>query len=431
MQVSVEKVSNVERRLTIVVPANQFEEAFTRQIDRFAKNANLKGFRPGKAPVSVIKQRFGEDARKEALNEVMQNAIYEAVSEQQLRPISAPRVEPKFKNIDEPLEFVVSFEILPEIPEVKFSMDKIEQLKVDVSEEDVDRVIEQLRKQYTKWTLVEREAAEKDRVVVDYYAVFEGKAEDDNKVENFPLELGSKVMLPGFEEGLAGAKAGDQRTLKLNFPKDFPVENRAGKPVEFVVDVKQVYDAEVPALDEAFVKGLAVKSGKLEELKDQIKQSLEQERDRLVKEKMKEQVFTQLIGQNPLEVPPSMIDQEAKHIHDEIYPQHQGHDHHHSDDELATFKDVAKKRVSLGLLVAEYAKQANLKADEKRVEQRIQEIAASYERPEEVVAWLSAKERRNGIEAQVMEDQVIEHLLENIPHTEKTMSYAELKGIRV
>lgn len=432
MQVSVEKVSNVERRLTIVVPATQVEEAYAKQIDRFAKNANIKGFRPGKAPMSYIQQRFGDDARKEALSEIVQQTLYQAITEQKLKPVSTPRVEPKSMLADQPFEFTASFEVLPDIEQVKFSMDNIEKLNVDVTKDDVDRVIEQLRKQHTKWKVVERVAQEKDRVVIDYYAIFEGKSDIENKIQNFPLELGSKVMLPGFEDGLLGAKVGDERTLNLTFPADFSVPERAGKTIDFVVQVKQVFEADMPALDKAFVERLGVKSGKLEDLQEQIKQSLDQERDRLVKEKLKEQVFRQLLELNPLDVPNALVAREAKSIHDEIYPQHQPHDHHqHTEEETAAFNDIAKKRVALGLLVAEYAKQTNLKADKDRVHQRIQDIAAVYENPKEVVDYLSSAEHIGGIEAQVLEDQVLDKLMEGLAVTEKAMSYAELKGIRL
>lgn len=430
MQVSVEKVSDVERRLTIVIPANQIDQAYDNQINRLAKSANLHGFRPGKAPIAVIKQRFGDDARKEAMSQVIQNALYEAIEKNNLKPVSTPRIEPKVASPDQPLEFIASFEVLPEIGKVNCVLANIEKLIVDIKEDDVKRVIEQLQKQYTKWKVVDRAATIADRVVIDYYAIFEGKSDLENKVTDFPLELGGKVMLPGFEDGLVGAKASDERTLNLNFPSDFSVAEKAGKAVDFVVQVKQVFEAEMPEVNEQFIKQLGVKSGDAAELKMQINRTLEQERDRLVKEKLKEQIFGQVLEQNPIEVPKSLIAREAKNIHDEIYP-HQHDHHHHSDSEMNTFNEIAKKRVALGLLIAEFAKQANLNTDKDKVKQRIEEIAAQYENPNEVIAWLSSDEHRSGIEAQVMEDQVIDKLLEGVSVTEKIISYAELKGIRI
>ncbi len=432
MQVSVEKVSNVERKLTIVVPANQVEEAVAKQVTQFAQKANIKGFRPGKAPISYIKQHYGEDMRREAMSKVIQDALYSALTEQKMNPVSTPEVEPKAMLADQPLEFVASFEVLPEITNIEFKIDTLEKPAVDVTDEDLNRVIEQLRKQYTKWAVVDRAATDKDRVVLDYYAVYEGKADTENKVQNFPLELGGKQMLPGFEEGLVGCKPGDEKTLSLSFPADFGDATRAGKPVDFVVTVKQVFEAEAPALDADFVKRLGIKGGEVEELTKQIRQSLEQERDRLVKEKLKEQIFKQLLEQNPLEVPKALVSREAKNIHDEVYPQHQHHDHHqHSDEEMGAFNDVAKKRVALGLLIAEFARLKSVKPDVAKVEARILEIAAAYENPKEVVEWLSSQERRGGIEAQVMEDQVLDKLMEGVTVLDKTMSYAELKGIRI
>ncbi len=433
MQVSVEKISNVERRLTIVVPVNQLEEAYEKQIAQFAKKANIKGFRPGKAPLKVIQQRFGDEARKEALGEVIQKSLYEAITEQKFRPISMPRVEPKRLTEGQPLEFVAIIEIMPEIEKVNFDMKGIEKLDVTVSDADLDRVIDQLRKQYTKWNLVDRTAKENDRVVVNYYAVFEGHSDEANKIQHAPVEIGSKRMLPGFEEGLIGTKAGDQKTLQLTFPDNVGASERAGKPVDFVVEIKQVFEADMPAMDEAFVNQLGVKSGQLNELKQQVKQSLEQERDRLVKERVKEQLFSLLLEQNPIEVPKSMVEREAATIHDEMYPKHQHHDHHqHSPEEMSTFNDIAQKRVALSLLITEFANKHDLKPDEAKVKQRIEEIASVYEHPQEVVVWLSSDEqRRHGIEAQVREDQVMDKLLEGVPVTIKPMSYAELKGIRI
>jgi trigger factor len=310
-------------------------------------------------------------------------------------------------------------------------LDQIDKLNVNVEDTDIDRVIDQLRKQYTTWNLVDRGAQKDDRAVIDYYAIFEGKSDIENKIQNFPLILGSGVMLPGFEDGLMGAKAGESRTLNLKFPEDFSVKERAGKPVDFVVEVKQVFEADMPTLDGDFVKKLGVASGEMDEFKKQIRQSLEHERDRLLKDKLKEQVFQKLLDQNPIQVPKSLIERESKTIHDEVY-QHQQHDHHsHSEEEMSKFNEVAAKRVALSLLMNEYSKQTNLKVDEDRVKQRIQEIASVYETPAEVIAYLSSKEQRPGIESQVMEDQILDKMLEGVPTKEKTMSYAELKGIRI
>jgi trigger factor len=430
MQVSVEKINNVERRLTITVPATKVEEAYTKQINHLAKNAKIKGFRPGKAPLSYIQQQFGADARKEVLSIVIQQSLSEAITDQKLSPISQPVIKPKVIKPNEPLEFEASFEVLPEIGDIKFSLSQVEKLAVDITDADLDEVIERLRKQHASWKLVDRAAQRNDRLVTDYYAILEGKEEKEHQITNHPIELGSNIMLPGFEEGLIGATTGEERKLSLSFPADFAVKERAGKPVEFVVTVKQIFEGAIPALDEEFIKRLGVKTGQLDDFKAQIKQSLQQERDRLVQENLKEQVFQALWEQNPLEVPASLIQQEAKRIHDDIYPPDRPHQHDHHEDELARFNDIAKKRVALGLLVAQYAEKQQLKVDLGRVEKRIQEIASAYEEPEQVVKYLAQPANRRGIESQVLEEQILDKLLEGITINTKTMTYAELKGIR-
>lgn len=431
MQVSVEKISAILRRLTITVPHTEYDAAFKKQINDIAKKANIKGFRPGKVPLTYVKQRFGEEAKQKALTEIIQNALYQAIQEHQLKPVHVPKIETKPIETDKPLEFVASFEIFPHIEKINFSLDQLDKPEVEIKEDDIDRVIKQLLKQYTEWKLAEREAKNEDRVVVDYYGVFEGDSEAQNKTENYAILLGSKTMLPGFEEGLIGTKAGEEKLLKLTFPEDFTDKAKAGKPVEFVVQIKQVFEPEVPACDEIFIKKLGIPSGQESDLKNQIKQTLELERDRLVQEKLKEQIFNHLLEQNPIEVPESLITSEAKNIHNELYPQHTNKKHEHTQGELAVFQNVAKKRVALGMLIAEYAKQANLTLDQAKLHTRIKEIASSYEHPEEVEKWLLSDETRRGIEAQVMEDQVTETLISGAQVTPKPMSYAELKGIRI
>ncbi len=430
MQVSVEKVSNVEHRLTITVPAEVVNAAYNRQIEQYSRKAKVNGFRPGKAPRAQIEQLYGVDARQMALGEVIQSSLDEAITAQKLKPIDQPRVEPKSVLENQPLEYIATVETLPEIETVACDLGEIDKLNVTVADDDVDYVLKQLTKQYSKWNLVERAAQNQDRVVIDYTASFEGMNENQKKMENAPLELGSKTMLPGFEEGLVGAKAGDERKLSLIFPENIGDKSLVGKPVEFEITVKQVFEADMPTLDTDFVKKLGIKSGEVADLKQQIRQSLEQERDRLVKEKLKEQVFTKLLEQNTLDIPKSLIARESKSIHDEMHPNHHGHEHSHSDEENAMFADIAKKRIALSLLVMEYAKKNNLKADKGRVEQRMQEIASAYEQPQEVMAWLSSAERRSGIESQVLEDQVLDSLMAGAKVNEKTMAYAELKGIR-
>jgi trigger factor len=431
MQVSVEKITNVERRLTITVPANQVDEIYSKQIAKFAKTSKIKGFRPGKAPRSYIQKFYAEDIQKEALGEIIQISFFTALKEQHLNPVNTPHFEAKVLISNQPLQYTAQFEVLPEIETIQFRMESIEKIAADITDEDISFAVKQLSKQQTQWREINEAVKDTNRVVIDYYAIFEGKEDKENEIKNFPVEIGSKVMLPGFEEGLIGANPGDKRTLNLQFPADLPNTEKAGKPVDFVVEVKKVFAADVPALNEAFIKKLGIASGKEEELRQQIKTALELERDRIVKEKLKDQVFKQLIEQNPIDVPQSLISNEAKNIHDQIYQNHE-HDHHqHSENELNEFNEIAKKRVALGILISEYAKKEKIVPDKAKIENRIQEIASVYENPQEVAKWLSTEERYKNIVSQVLEEQVLDKLIEGLPATIKQMNYAELKGIRI
>ncbi|HEX4044558.1 MAG TPA: trigger factor [Gammaproteobacteria bacterium] len=430
MQVSVEQVSAIERRLTVNVPSDEVQKAYQQELKLISKTAKLKGFRPGKASLSHIEREFGGTALKEALGKVIEKTLYAALAEKQLVPVAFPDITSKSYVAAEPFEFTASFEILPTIETVQFNMDSVEKLSVEIIEEDVQRVIDQLQKQQMDWDVVDRPAQLKDRLVIDYHAVFAGVADMENKVERFPIELGGAAMLPGFEEGMLGASAGEDRVLHLTFPADFDVPEKAGQAVDFVVHVHKVLAADQPEINDAFVKRLGIASGQLEDLKKHIKHTLELERQRIIQEKMKDQVFQRLLEQNPVEVPKALVSKEANKIHDEIYQHDHNHKHQHSDGEMVMFNEIAKKRVALGILLSAYVKQKDLKVDEGRVQKRINDIALAYENPQEVVGWLSAKERRGNIEGQVIEDQIIDLLTDGIPVVEKKMTYAELKGTK-
>lgn len=432
MSVLVEKVSSVKRKLTIVVPSEKIQQAYSHEIDAIAKKAkNLKGFRPGKAPMSYIQKHFGAEAQQQALSRVIQDSLFTALQEEKINPINTPEVEPKLNSMDQSFEFTASFEVLPDIEKIVFSAKPIEKITVDVTSQDVDAVIEKLRKQYGKWDEVQRAAAEGDRVVVDFTTHYEGQANSDEVTKGYPVELGAGTMIPGFEAGLLGATAGEERVLNLTFPTDMTDEKRAGKPVTIRATVKQVLSANLPVIDAEFVKKLGVASGQLDELQAQIKESLGKESERVVKDKLKEQIFNQLLEQNSFEVPPSLVAKEAVHIHDEIYA-HRDHDHHqHSEGELKQYEEAATKRVCIGLIMNHYIQQEKLKVDSQRVSARIQEIAAIYEKPEEIVKWLSQGKQLQDIESQVLEDQIIDKLLEGAPITEKKMNFSELKGMKI
>lgn len=426
MQVSVESPNNIERRLTIVVPFQKVDEAFDKRILKIAKTAKIKGFRQGKVPLEHVKQAYGQTARQEALSEVIQSSLYTALNQEKLSPVGVPMVEPKAIMPGQPLEFIATIEILPTIQEVNFKLDKLEKETTTITDQEVETVIQKLREQHAKWNPVQRAAKELDQVLIDFKGSIDGKPFAGGEAKNYPIVLGSKTMIPGFEEGLLGAKPGEERIVDVNFPENYFAKEVAGKKAQFKMNLIKIFEAELPSLDEAFFKRLGVKSGNLNDLKLEISKNLNREIERLTRAKLKNQVFNKLIEQNPIQVPKALIENETKRIHDQLHPHHPGDDHHHSDQEMAGFRSAATQNVALGLLIAELIKKYNLAADVDRVNTYIHDIAATYEKPEEIVEWYQQnKKNRAEIEMQVLEEQVLEKLLEKVQVTVKEIKYQD------
>lgn len=425
MQVSVEAPSNIERRVTVVVPVEKFNEAYDNRIAKLSKTAKVPGFRPGKVPVHVIKQRFGDSAHQEALSDVIQSSLYAAINQEKLNPVGTPMVEPKSIVPGQPVEFVATFEVLPPVGQVRFEANNIEKFVSVITDADVTKVIEHLRQQHVTWRKVDRAAQDKDQLTLDFTGSIDGKLFDGGQAHDYPIVLGSKSMIPGFEEGLVGIKPGEERTISVTFPENYFAKEFAGKAAEFATKAIKVSEPSYPELDENFIKKMGVKSGVLDDLHVEIRKNLERELNRMVKAKLKMQVFNTLLDQNAVEVPNSLIEREASRIHDQVHPHH-GHDHSHTEAEMEGFKVAAKRNVILGLLVGELVKQHNMTPDIERVQALITMHASAYEKPEEVISWYSSDKRRLAeIEMQVLEEQVMEKLLEGVQLTEKMLSYDE------
>ncbi len=427
MQVSVESPTKLQRRLTVTVPAEQMDAAFNKRLTQLAKTAKVKGFRPGNVPMNHIQKLYGDAARQEALSEVIQSSLYAAITQEKLNPVGVPTVEPKNITPGQSIEFVATFEVLPEIESVKFEAKEIEKQVAAISDADIDKVVDRLTEQYITWTEVTRPAQEKDQVVIDFRGSIDGKVFAGGEAHDYPIVIGSKTMIPGFEDGVIGMKAGEEKTIKVTFPADYFAAEFAGKVAEFVIQARKVSEPKQPTIDEELVKKFGIKSGKMDELRTEIKKNLDREVERVIKAKLKAKIFDLLIEQNQLDVPQALIEQEAKRIHDEMHPHHAGQDHGHSAQEMATFNEAAKRNVTLGLIMGAFIKQHDVKPDKARVQDHITKLSASYENPAEVVKWYASDKRRLAeVEMLVLEDQVTDKLLEGVSIKEKTLGYADL-----
>ncbi|MGH8418827.1 MAG: trigger factor [Pseudomonas sp.] len=425
MQVSVENTSALERRMTIGVPAERIETEVNKRLQQTARKAKIPGFRPGKVPMSVIRQRYEDGARQEALGDLIQSTFYEAVVEQKLNPAGAPSVEPKTFEKGKDLEYIATFEVFPEFSVAGFESVSVERLSADVADSDLDNMLEILRKQNVRFEVAERAAANEDQLNIDFVGKIDGEAFAGGSATGTQLVLGSGRMIPGFEDGLVGAKAGEERVLNLTFPEDYQNLELAGKTAEFTVTVNSVSAPTLPELNETFFNQFGIKETGIEGFRTEVRKNMERELRQAIKSKVKNQVMDGLLAANPIEVPKALLENEVNRLRVQAVQQFGGNI---KPDQLPAelFEEQAKRRVELGLIVAEVVKQFDLKPDEVRVRELIQEMASAYQEPEQVVAWYYKNEQQmNEVRSVVLEEQVVDTVLQKASVTDKAVSYEE------
>ncbi|TLX53340.1 trigger factor [Stutzerimonas nosocomialis] len=425
MQVSVESTSALERRMTIGVPAERIETEVNKRLQQTASRAKIPGFRPGKVPMSVIRQRYEAAARQEVLGDVIQATFYEAVVAEKLNPAGAPAVEPKVFEKGKDLEYIATFEVFPEFQVAGFDGIEVERLSAEVAESDVDNMLEILRKQNTRYEAVDRAAENGDQLTIDFVGKIDGEAFAGGSASNTQLVLGSGRMIPGFEDALVGVKVGEERVINPTFPEDYQNLDLAGKTAEFTVTVNAVAAPQLPELDEAFFAQFGVQEGGLEGFRAEVRKNMERELRQAIKSKVKNQVMEGLITTNQIDVPKALIDNEVNRLRVQAVQQFGGNI---KPDQLPAelFQEQAKRRVVLGLIVAEVVKQKELKPDEARVRELIEEMASAYQEPEQVVSWYYKNdEQMNEVRSVVLEEQVVDTVLQQAKVTDKSVSYEE------
>jgi len=425
MQVSVESTSALERRMTIGVPAERIETEVTKRLQQTARRAKVPGFRPGKVPMNVIRQRYEDAARQEALGDLIQATFYEAIVEQKLNPAGAPAVEPKVFEKGKDLEYVATFEVFPEIKLAGFEGIAIERLQAEVQDSDVDNMLEILRKQNTRFEAVERAAENGDQLNIDFVGKIDGEAFAGGSAKGTPLVLGSGRMIPGFEEALVGVKAGEERVINPTFPADYQNLDLAGKTAEFTITVNSVSAPQLPELNDEFFALFGIKEGGIDGFRAEVRKNMERELRQAIKSKVKNQVMEGLLAANPVEVPKALIANEVNRLRVQAVQQFGGNI---KPDQLPAelFEEQAKRRVVLGLIVAEVVKKTELKPDENRVRELIEEMASAYQEPQQVVAWyLKNEQQLNEVRSVVLEEQVVDTVLQQAKVTDKAVSYEE------
>ncbi|WP_199455940.1 MULTISPECIES: trigger factor [unclassified Marinobacter] len=425
MQVSVETTSNIERRMTIGVPAQEIDQAVQKRLQETARTVRLNGFRPGKVPMSVVKRRFGDSIRQEIVGEVMRDNYIKALQEQDVNPAGWPRFEPKTMEEGKDLEFVAIFEVLPEIELGDLSKVEVEKPVSEVTDKDIDTMIDNLRRQQATMKEVKRKSKNKDVVTIDFKGSIDGEEFEGGSAEGHRLTLGSGQMIPGFEKGIVGGKAGEELEIDVEFPADYHNEDLAGKPAKFAITIHKVEEPQLPELDQEFFKRFGIEAEDEAAFREEVKKNMERELKQAVSNKVKNDVVEGLLATTELDIPSALVDQEIDRLRQDAVQRFGGQvDFQQLPKEI--FEDQAKRRVKTGLLFQEVVKKNDLKADDAKVEEKIQEIASTYEQPDEVIAHFSSNpDQKAQVESSVLEDAVVDHVLAQAKVTEKKMKYEE------
>ncbi|GAD28909.1 trigger factor [Photobacterium leiognathi lrivu.4.1] len=427
MQVTVETTEGLERQLTITVPAANIEDAVTAELKKIAKTRRFDGFRPGKAPLKMVAKMFGASVRQDILGEVMHRHFIEAIVKEKINPAGAPTFTPVEIAEGKDLVFKATFEVFPEI--VLQGLDKVvvEKPVVEVTEADVDTMLETLRKQQATWAEVEAAADANSRVTIDFVGTIDGEEFEGGKAEGFALAMGQGRMIPGFEDGIVGKKAGDEFTVEVTFPEEYHAENLKGKAAAFAIKLHKVEAQELPELTEEFVAKFGVEGGSVEGLKAEVRKNMERELKQAVKGRIKDQVLNGLVEQNDITVPAALIDQEIEALRQQAAQRFGGDAKNMPELPRELFEEQAKRRVVVGLLVGEVIKSEELKADEERIKAIIAEMASAYEDPSEVVKYYETNEQlMNNMRNVALEEQAIDALLAKAQVSDKAVSFNEL-----
>lgn len=428
MMVLVQSTSALERRLEVSVPAAQVEEAFESRLKAFSRTARLKGFRPGKAPLNVVKRQFGPQLRDEVVSELVRTTLAEALDQQKLMPVGGPRIEPLSMTAGQDLRYAAIFEVYPEI-ELR-GLDAIEVVKpvASVGQGDVDAMIENLRRQRPDFVPATRPLQEGDRVVIDFEGRIDGVPFEGGKGENVTVSLGSGRMLKDFEDGLKGATAGETRTVPVKFPEDYGKAELAGKTAEFTITVKTAEEMRLPEVDDEFCRAFGVSEGGVEQLRREVEDNMRRELEQNVRGRVKTQLFDKLLAANPVEVPKASVEQQIRELQVDWLRRIGANPQQLKEaPPREPFEEAAKRRVALGLLVGEVIRREKLRPDEAKLEERIESSAAAYPDPEQAARQIrDSREFMSQLEAVVLEDQVVEHLLGRVKVVEQPSTFKEL-----
>jgi trigger factor len=424
MQVSIETTGELQRRLTVEVPAEQVEQEVATRLRTLAQRVRIDGFRPGKVPFKVVAQRYGGKVLDEVTDEVVQRSLGDALRQENLRPAGGPKIESREVIPGASLRFTVVLEIFPDVQLASLDDLALECPTAQVTDQDVDELLETLRRQRRSWEPVQRAACDGDRLVLDYQGTMDGTPLPGGSAESVSAELGSGRLLDAFEEQLRGLNPGDRAAFDVSYPAEHPKAEVAGKTVHYTVLVHSVSESHLPDLDEDFARGFEVSEGGIDALRAEVRANMERELARAIRGRLKDQVMSVLLARNPVTVPDALMREEIERL--------QAQDAESGDPARGTpgpedLESTARRRVGLGLIIAELVRVNGIAVDPVRVRTAVEGIAASYENPDEVVQWYySDRDLLSGVESMVLEDQVVDWVAERAGVREVPSTFREL-----
>ncbi|GIA48942.1 trigger factor [Vibrio cholerae] len=427
MQVTVETLEGLQRRLNITVPAANIEDAVAAELRNIAKNRRFDGFRKGKVPMKMVAKMYGKAVRQDVLGEVMQRHFIEAIVKEKINPAGAPTFAPVEIGEGKDLVFTATFEVYPEVELKGLENIAVEKPAAEVTDADVAEMLETLRKQQATWKEVDEAAENGKRVSIDFVGSIDGVEFEGGKAENFPLEMGAGRMIPGFEDGIVGKTKGMEFVIDVTFPEDYHAENLKGKAAKFAIKVNKVEARELPELNDEFVARFGVAEGGVDALKAEVRKNMERELKQAIKARIKEQAIEGLVKENEIQVPSALIDQEINVLRQQAAQRFGGNVEAAAQLPRELFEEQAKRRVVVGLLLGEVIRTHELKADEEKVKALITEMATAYEDPSEVVSYYEQNQQlMNNMRNVALEEQAVDAIIAKAKVTEKVISFSEL-----
>jgi len=426
MQVSVESIGKLERRMQVQVPAERVSQEIATRLKNISRTARLNGFRPGKAPLKVIRQQFGSQIHREVIGELLQSSYAEAVSQKQLTPAGSPRIEPQSMDEGQDLKYVATFEVFPEVVLQPMESLEVERVAAEVTESDIDAMIERLRKQQMKYSAVSRAAANGDKVTIDFDGAIDGVAFAGGKGENVAIVLGEGRMLPELEQGLIGANSGEKRDVTVNFPPDYRATELAGKSAIFATEIKTVEEPVLPEIDEEFCKSFGVTEGGLTKLREDVAANMRRELEQALRNRNKAAVMEKLYAANPTEVPNVLIEGQIRDMQVEAMRRAGTKDAAQAPPR-EPFVEPARRRVALGLLLNDVIRKENLVVDRNRVNERLDEMVSAYGDAGAMKrAYMQNAEAMRQVESLALEDQAVDWILEHAKVREVKSTFKQL-----